>query len=120
MTSSISLASHERNVLLEFYRSPYSRPHLRLRAHIILLLADGHPWATIAAVLFCSTRTIGRWQQRFQASRLHGLHDRPRGPKPPLAASWAAVVVAWATVLTPRAFGFIRSRWCCAVMEVDL
>lgn len=33
---------------------------MRLRAHIILLLAQGYSWALISAVLFCSTRTIAR------------------------------------------------------------
>jgi hypothetical protein len=41
-------------------------PALRLRAHLLLLLAAGCPWATIAAVLFCSTRTIARWGRRFE------------------------------------------------------
>ena len=34
---------------------------VRVRAHM-LLLASGYSWATIAGVLFCSTRTIASWK----------------------------------------------------------
>src|SRR5919202_1753733 len=82
MLPSITLTADERNTLLGYYRSPARDPELRLRAHIILLLAQGYPWATIAAVLFCSSRTIGRWQRRFTQGRAEGLLDRRRGARP--------------------------------------
>jgi hypothetical protein len=53
MLSSISLSSEERNTLLDYLRT-HPNPALRLRAHIILLLADGQTWALIVAVLYCS------------------------------------------------------------------
>ena len=64
MQESISLSAHERNTLLDYYRGA-APAEVRLRAHLILLLADGYTWATIAAVLFCSTRTIARWKVRL-------------------------------------------------------
>ena len=42
-----------REALLGLYRVS-SDPDIRLRAHILLLLEAGHPWATVSAVLFCS------------------------------------------------------------------
>ena len=45
--------------LLDYYRRS-ADPDIRHRAHILLLLAAGHPWATIGAVLFCSFSTIER------------------------------------------------------------
>src|SRR5262245_63775170 len=93
MSASISLTPDERNTLLDHYRCPFAEPELRLRAHILLLLADGYPWATIAAVLYCSTRTIARWKRRFAKSRLDALPGQPRGPRPRLAARWAALAV---------------------------
>ena len=51
MHARISLAADERNTLLDYYRSPFHDPELRRRAHLLLLLADGHTWATIVAVL---------------------------------------------------------------------
>jgi transposase len=120
MSCSITLSPDERNTLLDYYRSPVHDPELRLRAHILLLLADGHTWANIALFLYCSTRTIARWKQRFQQGRLDALLSQPRGPKPVLAACWADIVVHWVTESTPRAFGFFRSRWCCAVLVLLL
>src|SRR2546423_1510408 len=55
----------DRRDLLDHYRRPVE-PDVRLRAHILLLLDDGLPWATIRAVLFCSLGTIGRWKRRFE------------------------------------------------------
>ena len=41
------LAPADRRELLDHYRRPIE-PDARLRAHILLLLDDGHPWATSA------------------------------------------------------------------------
>src|SRR5689334_16195566 len=60
MDGSIALGPGRRKRLLAVCRKA-TDPQARLRAHIILLLADGHAWAVIAAVLFCSTATIARW-----------------------------------------------------------
>jgi transposase len=118
MLPSISLTPDERNTLLDYYRAPFYDPALRLRAHIILLLADSHTWATIATVLFCSTRTIDRWQERFAFGRLEALFGRPRGRRPRLAQRLADLVVWWVTQVTPRTFGYLRSRWSCALLAV--
>jgi putative transposase len=120
MHPSISLTPAERNALLGYYRAPFHDPALRLRAHIILLLAQGHPWATIAAVLFCSTRTIDRWQKRFAQGRVGALLGQARGRRPRLAQSFADLVAYWATQLAPRTFGYLRSRWSCALLAVVL
>ncbi len=55
MDGSISLKPLERKTLLEYYRKS-ADPAVRLRAHILLLLADGHTWNLIAAMLYTSTR----------------------------------------------------------------
>lgn len=119
MPCTIVLSADERNLLLDHYRAD-ADPQVRLRAHILLLLADGYPWATIAAVLYCSSRTIARWQARFQHGRVPALFGRPRGAPLRLAAYWVAVVVGWVTARTPRAFGLLRSRWSCEVVAMLL
>src|SRR5438309_8816408 len=120
MRASITLTADQRNDLLDYYRCPYHHPELRLRAHIVLLLADGYAWATIAAVLYCSTRTIARWKGRWGAAGVPGLLGQPRGPRPRWAGPWAQRLVGWVLTQTPRAFGFLRSRWCCAVLVLAL
>jgi transposase len=119
MNSSISLTAEERNTLLDCYRADPDPQH-RLRAHIILLLAQGLTWASIAAVLFCSSRTIARWKRRFGEGRVEGLLGRPRGSPVRLEPGWVTVMVGGVTEQTPRAFGFLRSRWCCEVIVLLL
>jgi transposase len=51
------------------------------RAHIILLLAQGHSFAFIGGQLSCTDRTINTWKQRFLSQRLAGLASRYRGRK---------------------------------------
>jgi putative transposase len=117
--TSIRLTADGRNTLLEHYRRDPD-PQVRLRAHILLLLADGHTWATIAAVLFTSPDTIARWKGRFQRGGVDEVLGRPRGRKRSAAWAWVAVVVAWVLTRRPSEFGFARSRWSCEAVAVVL
>jgi transposase len=119
MPCSISLGPGDRNALLAAYRR-HADPAVRLRAHIILLLAEGYPWAAIAVVLFTSTSTIARWQARYRRGGLEALLGRRPGRRPRLGAFWAGVVVRWVAEQTPRSFGWLRSRWTCSVAAAVL
>ena len=44
MTRSVTLDARQRQALLDRYRKDPD-PEVRFRAHILLLLADGHTWA---------------------------------------------------------------------------
>jgi putative transposase len=117
---SIALGWRERKRLLALYRKGPD-PQVRLRAHVILLLADGHAWALITAVLFCSSATIARWKDRFERSGIDGLLGEPRGRRASLLlAQWAVLIVTWVRTLSPRDFGYCRSRWCCGTLAVVL
>jgi putative transposase len=117
--TSIRLAGGDRKDLLDHLRTDPD-PQVRTRAHILLLLADGHPWATITAVLFVSHATVARWKQRFQAGGTGALFGRPRGRKRSAIHAWAAVVIAWVLARRPADFGFARSRWSCEAAAVAL
>jgi putative transposase len=79
MDGSIVLGSRERKRLLAIYRGKEQHPaDVRLRAHIILLLCDGHSWSLIRRVLFCSSATIDRWRKRFIRSGVEALLDERR------------------------------------------
>ncbi|MCA1837319.1 MAG: IS630 family transposase [Actinobacteria bacterium] len=119
MQGIITLSAAEHKTLLSWYRH-HPDPAVRLRCHILLLLADGYSWAAIVAVLYCSSRTIARWQQRFGTGGLAALTGQPRGPVSALQELWTGVLVAWVLTRTPRAFGYLRSRWCCAVLVLVL
>jgi putative transposase len=119
MNSTIVLAAQERKTLLDLYR--YAKnPDIRRRAHILLLLAEGYTWDTIAAVLFTSSSTIARWQQRFRDAGLQSLAGQPPGRRCCLLGYWAVLVVRWVAESTPRSFGFLRSRWSCATAALLL
>jgi transposase len=117
--SSIRLSDPDRKALLAHYRSAPD-PQVRLRAHILLLLADGYAWATVAAVLFTSPATIARWRRRFGSGGVAAVLGRPRGRKRSAAWSWAAVVVLRVLTRRPSEFGLTRSRWSCAAAAVVL
>jgi transposase len=119
LAHSINLTNSQRDTLFRYYRGPFE-PQLRLRAHLLLLLDDGRSWGDIARTLYCSTRTIARWKKRFQRAGLDALAGPSVGAPRRLGVGWMAVVVHWVLHLTPRAFGFIRSRWCCQTLALVL
>jgi putative transposase len=117
MTRSISLNPEQRAALLDRFRKD-PEPEVRFRSHILLLLDDGHSWATVASLLFCSSRTIDRWVKRFDAEGMGGLGGHKPGRPFRFAADWVRVVVAWVTDKVPRDFGFLRSRWSCGAVAL--
>jgi len=121
MDGSIVLGSSQRKRLLKIYRGQEEHPaQVRLRAHVVLLLSQGRPWALIESVLFCSTATIARWKQRFDAGGVDALLAETRGRRATLLVSWGLLIIGWIRTLTPRDFGYCRSRWCCATLAVVL
>jgi putative transposase len=100
MTRSISLSPEQRAAFLDRYRKDPD-PGVRFRCHILLLLDDGLPWATVASLLFCSSRTIDRWVKRFHAEGMEGLGGHKPGRPFRFAAGWVAVVVEWVTEKVP-------------------
>jgi transposase len=116
MNGSIRLRPAERKALTEEFRRAATADR-RLRAHILLLLDDGHPWALIAAVLFTSSSTINRWRRRYLGGGLGAVVARPPRGRPNW---WPALVVRMVLTLTPGDFGFVRSRWTCEAVAVVL
>jgi transposase len=119
MSCTIALRPEERKTLLRLYRHP-GVPEVGRRAHILLLLAEGYAWGAVAGVLFTSPSTIDRWQRRFREGGVEALVGRPLGRRPWFGWHWADIVVRWVTERSPRDFGFLRSRWTCAVAAVLL
>lgn len=117
--ASIRLTPTGRQALLDHYRRS-ADPNVRLRAHLLLLLDGGLPWATISAVLFGSQSTIGRWKARFDAEGLEAVLGRPRGRRRSGAHIWVSLVVEWVLTRSPADFRFCRSRWTCEAVAVVL
>lgn len=119
MDGSIRFSEAQRKVLLQCVRRG-TDPEKRLRAHVLLLMAEGWAWSLIAAVLFTSTSTINRWRHRFLAHGLEAVLQDARPRRWRWSLWWMALVVRWVTLQTPRDFGFVRSRWTCATVAVLL
>src|SRR5262245_35833055 len=117
--SSIRLSPETRKALLYHYRRA-ADPQVRLRAHVLLLLADGHSWAAVASILYTSPDTIARWKSRFEEGGVDAVLGRPRGRRRSAAWAWVAVVAMWVLTRRPSDFGFARSRWSCEAVVVVL
>jgi transposase len=115
----IRLSADAHKTLLGHYRRALD-PEVRLRAHILLLLDAGHPWATVSAVLFCSASTISRWKRRYEREGVDAVIGRPRGRRRSGVHAWGALVVRWVLTLSPTQFRFARSRWSCEAVAVVL
>jgi putative transposase len=119
MTRSVTLDARQRQALLDRYRKG-ADPDVRFRAHILLLLADGHTWQTVAAMLFCSSRTIDRWVKRFHEEGVEAVAGHKLGRPFRFDPDCFAVVAYWVINKLPTDFGFLRSRWTCGVMALLL
>src|SRR5215813_9138332 len=108
MDNHLRITVRERQVLLDQYRKGV-HTRVRLRAHILLLLAQVYSCATIAGVLFCSTRTIARWQTRVELEGIGAVLGPAGPPAAGLGGWWSAIVAYGVTTLSPRDFGFLRS-----------
>src|SRR5512135_2477436 len=117
MTRSVILDARQRPAWLDRYRKD-ADPEARFRAHLLLLLADGHSWATVAAMLFCSSRTIDRGVQRFHREGVDAVAGHKPGRRSRCGAGWLAVAVTWVTATAPRDFGLLRSRWSCGLVAL--
>jgi transposase len=117
--ASVRLSAADRNALLGLYRSDPD-PQVRHRAHILLLLGDGHPWATIGAMLYTSPATIACWKQRFDRGGVDEVFGRTRGRPRSGVHVWASLVVGWVLTMSPGSFRFARSRWSCEAVAVVL
>ena len=78
----VVLSEEERVVLERWARRPKSSQALALRCRIVLAAAAGESSQEIAALLGCSSSTVGKWRGRFARRGLDGLHDEPRPGKP--------------------------------------
>jgi len=90
------LRAEQRATLEMRVRSGRGRADAARRARVILLLADGCSYATIAAMTGASSRTIALWKQRVLADGLAGLTAQHRGSKPTvLTPALAARIMTW-------------------------
>jgi transposase len=75
----VTLTTDERTELEQRTRSRKLRSEDSRRAQVILMLADGDSFSTIARTVRCSPDYINRWRKRFEGERVAGLRAMYRG-----------------------------------------
>src|SRR4051812_41999706 len=94
--TSFILTADQRHALETLVRSGRGRADAARRARVIVRLADGYSYATIAAMTGCSSRTIALWKQRVAKDGVSGLAARHRGSKPSvLTPALEARIMTW-------------------------
>jgi transposase len=115
MSFSLSLKAAQCSHLLRIYRR-HPDPQARLRAHILLLLAEGYSWNAIAAVLFTSLSTIARWKEQFEVGGLDALRGRQRGA-PPRWSAEAEAILRDALEHSPDELGYMAVTWTVSLLR---
>lgn len=76
------IAPHERRELQWRARSRTLPAEDVRRARLILRLAKGEPYSSLAKAFGCNRSYISRWKKRFKEGRLSGLYSRHAGKTP--------------------------------------
>ena len=89
--------------------------------HIVLLCADGRSPTEIARVLFCSRTTVYAVAARFIREEQAAFNDRKmRGPEPLLGEPASEYIERLLEEDSPLEHGWLRSRWSCKLLAVEL
>ena len=90
--------------------------------HIVLLALDGRLPTEIARVLFCSRTTVyAAVVSRFVREKQAAFDDRKRrGPKPSLGEPEEEYIEHLIEEEPPVEHGWLRSRWSCKLIAVEL
>jgi putative transposase len=110
MDGIIQLKDVERKTALELVHQGGDHRAAR-RAHVLLLLADGHTVRTIVAMLFCSFDLIASVRRDYKSRGLDAALGTERVAK--RMPGWWGWVLSWVLKRTPWDFGISRSRWSC-------
>mgnify|MGYP002179638259 CR=1 FL=1 len=91
----LRLTSRHRVEIEEIARSLSLPAGFVLRAKIVLLLADGFSYQSVADKLDTSTPTVGKWKKRFLQQGPDGVEtQRPGGPAKSLTASISSMILS--------------------------
>jgi transposase len=97
------------------------KPSRRLRMHITLLASEGLSPTEIARVLFCSRTTVYAVVSRFLGEGRAAFDDRKgRGPVPLLDKETDERVEELLEEDSPVEHGWLRSRWSCKLLCLQL
>jgi len=113
----IQLVADERDALERLLRTATAAQRDVLRAHIVLLAAEGHANSAIAEMLGVEENTVGKWRRRFAKRRIAGLVDEPRSGRPPKFTARQKIRVLKKATQRPRDHGVPFSHWDSAALS---
>ena len=117
---SITIAAGERKDLILGMKRE-RKPSRRLRMHIVLLASEGYSVTQIARTLFCSRTTVYAIIGRFVREGQKAFDDRKkRGPAPLMESSAQKLVEDLTERVVPTERGWLRSRWSCKLLALEL
>jgi putative transposase len=117
---SITLLSEEHKELIRLMKRE-RKPSHRLRMHIVVLASDGYSPTQISRVLFCSRTTVYAIIHRFCREGRAAFYDRKRrGPRALLDESAQKRIETLVEEDSPTEHGWLRSRWSCSVLVLQL
>jgi putative transposase len=117
---SITIAPGERKDLICRMKRE-RKPSRRLRMHIVLLASGGYSATEIARILFCSRTTVYAIVGRFVWEGQEAFDDRKRrGPSPLVGSSAQKLVEDLTEEVLPTERGWLRSRWSCKLLALEL
>jgi transposase len=76
--AALVVTDDERRTLERLTKRAQVNRQMAFRARVILACADGTPNNMVALRYRTTNATVGKWRNRFIASRLDGLYDEPR------------------------------------------
>ena len=82
-TRPLRLKAGQRRILESWAGGDPFDSRLRLRARILLALAEGRGNSEVAASIGIRMATVSKWRKRFERQGPEGLKDAPRSGKPP-------------------------------------
>jgi transposase len=116
----ITIVPQERECLISEMKREM-KPSRRLRMHITLLASEGLSPTEIARVLFCSRTTLYAVVSRFLREGRASFDDRKgRGPVPLLGKQTDERVEELLEEDSPVEHGWLRSRWSCNLLCLQL
>lgn len=111
MDGSIQLTKSERNACLKLVRAGKGRSGRR--AHILLLLSEGHSWRFIRDVMYASNDLIASVVRDYRERQTLAGDDNSR--ESTLLSQWTGHLKKWLET-SPREFGYFRTRWSCEML----
>jgi transposase len=115
MDGSIRMTASERKTALSVYRGS-GNARVARRAHLLLLLDDGHSYRHIMSVTYASSETIAGVKSRYAQGGLEAALADEDEQDESAVPFWQVVVAGWVLNKTPRDFDYFRSRWTCELL----